>query len=87
MRGDPVNYTFPQGLSKHESLNKAGHGLHISDDVFRAYSESEKVLSPPAPFPALRWLLQVPTRLGLLMPTLLGPIKIRLGSLSGFLAG
>lgn len=30
-------------VPKHESLNKVGHGLHVSDPVFRAYSESPKV--------------------------------------------
>lgn len=25
------------------ALNKAGHGLHVCDDVFRAYSTSDKI--------------------------------------------
>lgn len=31
------------GIPKHEALNKAGHGLHIEDPVFKQYSESRKV--------------------------------------------
>jgi phytanoyl-CoA hydroxylase len=30
-------------LPKHLALNKVGHGLHIADDVFRAYSMSPKI--------------------------------------------
>jgi len=30
-------------LAKRRALNKVGHGLHVVDDVFRSYSESEKV--------------------------------------------
>ena len=32
-----------QGRTKHESLNKVGHGLHVQDPVFREYSTSERV--------------------------------------------
>eukprot|EP00928_Gymnodinium_smaydae_P070211 TRINITY_DN5410_c0_g1_i1.p2 TRINITY_DN5410_c0_g1~~TRINITY_DN5410_c0_g1_i1.p2 ORF type:complete len:381 (+),score=80.62 TRINITY_DN5410_c0_g1_i1:93-1145(+) len=31
------------GLAKHRALNKVGHGLHVTDSVFREYSTSEKV--------------------------------------------
>jgi phytanoyl-CoA hydroxylase len=30
-------------VKKHEALNKVGHGLHAADEVFRAYSQSDKV--------------------------------------------
>jgi phytanoyl-CoA hydroxylase len=32
-------------VPKHEALNKVGHGLHFRDDVFAAYSTSDKVKS------------------------------------------
>jgi len=32
-----------EGLSKEESLNKVGHGIHISSDVYRKYCFSDKM--------------------------------------------
>tara|TARA_B100000795_G_scaffold249998_1_gene217884 strand:+ start:64 stop:1101 length:1038 start_codon:yes stop_codon:yes gene_type:complete len=32
-----------EGRSKHESLNKVGHGLHVQDPIFRKYSTSQRV--------------------------------------------
>jgi len=40
---DEATSALKAGLDKHESLNKVGHGLHLADDVFRAYSASPKV--------------------------------------------
>jgi hypothetical protein len=31
------------GLSKHRALNKVGHGLHLHDDVFRAYAQAPRM--------------------------------------------
>merc|ERR1712025_743925 len=31
------------GIDKHRAINKVGHGLHIADPVFKAYSSSAKV--------------------------------------------
>ncbi len=31
------------GLSKHRSLNKVGHALHLHDDVFRAYAQAPRM--------------------------------------------
>merc|ERR1719271_1766735 len=30
-------------LDKFRVLNKVGHGLHVADEVFKAYSQSDKV--------------------------------------------
>lgn len=43
MAKDEALGTLKAGLSKHEGLNKVGHGLHVQDPVFRKYSSSPKV--------------------------------------------
>ncbi len=40
---DPNTNCLLPGLSKHDSINKVGHGLHVVDSVFAEYSQSEKV--------------------------------------------
>lgn len=40
---DDDGYLKPT-VEKARALNKVGHGLHVRDDVFRTYSQSEKVL-------------------------------------------
>uniref|UniRef100_A0A0G4HY71 Fe2OG dioxygenase domain-containing protein n=2 Tax=Chromera velia TaxID=505693 RepID=A0A0G4HY71_9ALVE len=42
---DPETGNLKDFLTKHGSLNKVGHGLHVADDVFRAYATSEKVVN------------------------------------------
>ena len=40
---DETTGLLQQGRSKHASLNKVGHGLHVQDPVFRKYSTSAKI--------------------------------------------
>ena len=40
---DETTGLLKEGKTKHESLNKVGHGLHVQDDIFRSYSTSSKV--------------------------------------------
>jgi phytanoyl-CoA hydroxylase len=40
---DPDTGGLRDGVAKHTSLNKVGHGLHVRDRVFQTYSNSPKV--------------------------------------------
>jgi len=40
---DPVTKGLKKGISKHDSMNKVGHGLHVDDPVFGKYSKSKKI--------------------------------------------
>ena len=40
---DEATGLLQEGRSKHLSLNKVGHGLHVQDSVFREYSTSSRV--------------------------------------------
>lgn len=41
---DPDTGDIREGVAKHSSLNKVGHGLHLVDPVFQKYSNSPKVV-------------------------------------------
>ena len=40
---DAESGKIKEGIAKEELINKAGHGLHVSDDVFREFASSRRV--------------------------------------------